>query len=127
MNIGGLGGAASLPMLVSLSLPGQPAAPAVTAGPATSGSSADQHLPGSRAADSKTELKTELKAEAAEAKARFKEEVAKPPPLPPLKVLTVAEFRVMLGIPQLPMQTGGAGGSPGTRAATPSAAYGSYA
>jgi hypothetical protein len=127
MNIGGLGGAASLPMLVSLTLPGQSPAPAGVAGPAASGSPSDQPLPGSRAVGSKAEFKAELKAEVA-TEAKAKAEAAKPPPLPPLKVLTVAEFRVMLGIPGLPMQPGGSGSTPGSHpgAAAPAAAYGSY-
>ena len=128
MNIGGLGGAASLPVLVSLTLPGQSPAPAGVAGSAASGPSTDQPLPGSRAAGSKPERKAELKPDLA-TEAKAKAEVAKPPPLPPIKVLTLADFRVMLGMPGLPVQPGGSGSGAGgshAGATAPAAAYASY-
>ncbi|HEY6795758.1 MAG TPA: hypothetical protein VI248_13850 [Kineosporiaceae bacterium] len=94
MSVNGVGGAASLPVPLPVPVPLPHAAGAAgdpSADPATDGG-AVVRLPGARHRSAPKE------AAAAPATA----EAPKPEPLPPLKGLTLAEIRAMLGLGTLP-------------------------
>jgi hypothetical protein len=133
MNVNGMGGAASLPMTLPSSSSHQAATGAIadtagttgTAGsPGTIGAAGqptgDLRLPGQHPATPK------------EAAAKAAKEIPKPAPLPPLRGLTVAEIRAMLGVAPLTSQVeaAAAGLTPGagsSGAPVTSAAFDRYA
>jgi hypothetical protein len=101
MNVNGLGGAASLP----LTLPSSPSSAGTgTTGPSGT-STGEVRMPG--------RTRSEAATAAAEAAKKAKEQ-PKLAPLPPLRGLTVAEIRAMLGVASPPgqLQTSAAGTSP---------------
>jgi hypothetical protein len=89
MSVSGVGGPASLSGLVPL----QASSPAVPAtGSTTSTGSSELRLPGKHATSAPTATTKH-------------EEIPKPKALPPLRGLTVAEIRAMLGVAPLPGMT----------------------
>jgi hypothetical protein len=104
MSVSSVGGAASLPVPLPTPAPPLPAPSGATAEPAPSGSAArppgDVRAPG-RAGPAEREIEA----------AREKEK-PKPEPLPPLRGLSVAEFRVMLGVGMPPATGDDADGAP---------------
>jgi hypothetical protein len=122
MNVKGVGGAASLPMTMAGTPPVPPAGTAGsggTAGPpgitgatgtgGAGGPTGDVRLPG----QAKAGAGATGSGSTSEAAAKHKE-APKPAPLPPLRGLTVAEIRAMLGVAPLPGQAQAAASTGGT-------------
>lgn len=101
MNVIGLGPAASLPVPLPPSTVTATVASTVSATSAPSSPAAtpagEVRVPGTRSDHGHPADK--------DTTAKRREEAPKPKPLPPLKTLTVAEFRAMLGVVPLPRPT----------------------
>lgn len=131
MNVNGLGGAASLPVTLPSSSSHQPAAaaPPGTAGATGSGGTSGPGGPGRPTGDLR--LPGQQRAPQNEAASKPEKEIPKPAPLPPLRGLTVAEIRAMLGVAPLPgqVEAAAAGLAPGlsTSGSLSTAAFDRYA
>jgi hypothetical protein len=114
MNVNGVGGPAMLGMTLSNSSRAVAAAASGTGGSTAAGvtpTTDESKLPGQpRGTTAGHELATK------------RHEPPRPPALPPLRGLTVAEIRAMLGVAPLPGQTETAGVAAASGAAAPAAA-----